>query len=240
MDLPEKNESYKRKEYWDGRFSKEDNFEWCKSYVEFKDLIHEHVRKTDSILMLGCGNSMLSADMYKDGYRNIVNIDFSPVVIENMKRKCQALIGMQWMIMDITKMTFVPSSFDVIIEKATLDAFLVVEKDPWNPSQEAWNIMDYVLSQVFTDIPACGYLRRSLMPINSPLPHLPHHHQYSPIPNRHPPLPPSKKIDEFPLICRNICSKFIEILKLNGFLGSDKSKIVSCMERSKVPFICEI
>ena len=150
MDLPEKNESYKCKEYWDKRFSKEDSFEWCKSYVEFKDLIHEHVRKTDRILMLGCGNSMLSADMYKDGYKNIVNIDFSPVVIENMKRKCQALIGMQWMVMDIARMTFVPSSFDVIIEKATLDAFLVEEKDPWNPSQEAWNIMDCVLSQVFS------------------------------------------------------------------------------------------
>ena len=161
--------------------------------------------------------------MYKDGYKNIVNIDFSPVVIENMKRKCQALIGMQWMIMDIERMTFVPSSFDVIIEKATLDAFLVEEKDPWNPSQEAWNIMDCVLSQVFTEIPACGYLRRSLMPINSPPPTPP------PPPSsilsnpKSTPPPPKKKkrkkkkIDQFSLICQNICSKFIEILKLNGF-----------------------
>ena len=38
--------------------------------------------------MLGCGNSMLSEDMYNDGYRNIVNIDFSSIVINNMKRKC--------------------------------------------------------------------------------------------------------------------------------------------------------
>jgi len=148
MDLPDKNVSYKLQEYWDKRFTKEDNFEWCKSYGDFKDLMHKHVQKSDRILMLGCGNSSLSEDMYNDGYRNIVNIDFSQVVIEKMKRKCQDLIGMQWMMMDITDMTFAPGSFDVVIEKATLDALLVEEKDVWSPSEESRNMMHRVLLQV--------------------------------------------------------------------------------------------
>lgn len=148
MDLPDKNASYKLQEYWDRRYTKEDNFEWCKSYDDFKELIHKHVKTGDRILMLGCGNSTLSEDMYYDGYRNIVNIDFSPVVIENMKRKCKDLVEMEWMVMDIARMTFPESSFDVVIEKATLDALLVEETDSWNPSEEIRYNMDCVLTQV--------------------------------------------------------------------------------------------
>ena len=134
MDLPKENTSYKLKEYWDTRFSKEETFEWCKSYGDFKDLLCKHVRKSDRILMLGCGNSMLSEDMYNDGYRNIVNIDFSSIVVNNMKRKCQGLVDMEWIVM--------------VVEKETLDALLVEEKDVWNPSEGTRNTMDCDLSQV--------------------------------------------------------------------------------------------
>lgn len=37
--------------------------------------------------MVGCGNSKLSGQMFKAGYSNIVNIDISPSVIEQMKSK---------------------------------------------------------------------------------------------------------------------------------------------------------
>jgi len=148
MDLPDKNAAYKLQDYWDERYTEEESFEWCKSYDDFKGLMHKHVRNSDRILMLGCGNSALSEQMYQDGYRNIVNIDFSPVVIENMKRKCQHLDEMDWLVMDIADMTFPSNSFDVVIEKATLDALMVEEKDLWNPSQEVRNRMDCVLEQV--------------------------------------------------------------------------------------------
>ena len=148
MDLPDKNAAYKLQDYWDERYTKEESFEWCKSYDDFKGLMRKHVRNSDRILMLGCGNSALSEQMYQDGYRNIVNIDFSPVVIENMKRKCQHLVEMDWLVMDIANMTFPSNSFDVVIEKATLDALMVEEKDLWNPSQEVQNRMDCVLEQV--------------------------------------------------------------------------------------------
>ena len=65
-----------------------------------------------------------------------------------MKRKCQGLVDMEWIIMDITNMSFAPCSFDVVVEKATLDALLVEETDVWNPSEGTRNTMDCVLSQV--------------------------------------------------------------------------------------------
>lgn len=37
----------------------------------------------------------LSEDMYDDGFHNIVNIDFSKTVIENMTEKCKDRAGME-------------------------------------------------------------------------------------------------------------------------------------------------
>ncbi|XP_028416552.1 EEF1A lysine methyltransferase 4-like [Dendronephthya gigantea] len=148
MDLPDSSETYMLKEYWNKRFAVEDNFEWCKSYCDFRHLTIQHVRKCDRILMLGCGNSRLSEEMYNDGYTNIVNIDYSPVVIEKMRQKHQELIGMEYLQMDITKMTFDKNSFDVIIEKGTLDTLLVDEKNLWNPSEHSRKFMHTVLLQI--------------------------------------------------------------------------------------------
>ena len=46
------------------------------------------VSKKAKILMLGCGNSKLSEQMYDDGYLNLVNIDISESVINQMKEDC--------------------------------------------------------------------------------------------------------------------------------------------------------
>ena len=49
--------------------------------------------------MVGCGNSKLSQQMYDAGYKNIVNIDISPVVIQQMKSHSPQ---MEWIVMDAT------------------------------------------------------------------------------------------------------------------------------------------
>ena len=48
----------------------------------------------------GCGNSELSGDLYEDGYKNITNIDYSPVVISNMVQKYQHMPNMKWEVGD--------------------------------------------------------------------------------------------------------------------------------------------
>ena len=39
------------------------------------------------VLNLGCGNSVLSEGLYDKGFKNIINIDISPVVIEQMQKR---------------------------------------------------------------------------------------------------------------------------------------------------------
>lgn len=42
------------------------------------------MRKDDNILMVGCGNSRLSEDMFDDGFTTLTNIDVSRVVVDQM------------------------------------------------------------------------------------------------------------------------------------------------------------
>jgi hypothetical protein len=54
------------------------------------------------ILVLGCGNSELSAVLYRHGYINITNLDWSAVVVDMMQEKYMELEGV--------KCTSVPTS----------------------------------------------------------------------------------------------------------------------------------
>lgn len=47
------NSKYKDINYWNCRYSQEESFEWCKSYIEFKHLMKDNMLKTDRILILG-------------------------------------------------------------------------------------------------------------------------------------------------------------------------------------------
>ncbi|TFY75556.1 hypothetical protein EWM64_g8455 [Hericium alpestre] len=139
--LPDKNEEYGTKEYWDKRYGQEPedaSFDWFKKYEDVADLIREAIPdKSARILMLGCGNSTLSQDMYDDGYKNIVNIDYSPVVIEQMKTRHQdTRPEMTWHEMDIRDLTFGDASFDVAIDKGTMDAMMTAKGDVWDPPQQ--------------------------------------------------------------------------------------------------------
>ena len=77
----------------------------------------------DDCVAWGAG---LSEEMYDDGFRNIHNVDISSVVIQAMQEKNARRDEMTWEVMDCTHMEpLKSSSFDVVIDKGTLDAILV-------------------------------------------------------------------------------------------------------------------
>ncbi|CAL1714250.1 unnamed protein product [Somion occarium] len=139
--LPAKNEQYGTKEYWDERYSQEseeDSFDWFKTYADIADIIRELVPdKNARILMLGCGNSTLSEEMYDDGYKNIVNTDYSDILIKKMRHKHQQLRPeMQWLEMDVRDLKFESGSFDFALDKGTMDAMMTTKGDVWDPSED--------------------------------------------------------------------------------------------------------
>jgi hypothetical protein len=99
----------------------------------------------------------MSEDMYLDGYENIVNSDYSPVVIERMRNRCAHMEKMTWVEMDINKLEFDNETFDCVLEKGTIDALLVDEKDPWSLSEENSIKLGKILENVI-DINILNYL----------------------------------------------------------------------------------
>ena len=71
------NEKYSSVEYWNDRFSKEKEYDWIGDYEILKDVIRKNLKKHDRILMVGCGNSKLSEQMYQDGFTNILILNLA-------------------------------------------------------------------------------------------------------------------------------------------------------------------
>lgn len=87
--LPRTHQDFKEKEYWNTFFSKRGKqaFEWysiscCECYNnhchlffrygEYAELcgeLHKYIKPHEDILIVGCGNSNLSMDLYDVGYR---------------------------------------------------------------------------------------------------------------------------------------------------------------------------
>lgn len=75
--------------------------------------------------------------MYDDGYHNIVNIDYSSIVVEQMKAQHVYLRPeMEWHEMDIRALQFPDHSFDVAIDKGTMDAMMTSSGSVWDPPQQ--------------------------------------------------------------------------------------------------------
>ena len=91
----------------------------------------------------------MSEEMYLDNFRNIVNTDYSPVIIDLMRKRCELMNLMTWEVMDIYKIHYGKETFECVLEKGTLDALLVDEKDPWKISEENAENIDKILEKVF-------------------------------------------------------------------------------------------
>ncbi|KAK6933920.1 Methyltransferase type 11 [Dillenia turbinata] len=131
--------------YWDARYVQEGgSFDWYQRYADIRPFIRKYFPTTSRLLMVGCGNAVMSEDMVVDGYEEIVNIDISLVAIEMMRKKyehipqlkcilSEALIDIQ---MDVRDMSFFPDdSFDGVIDKGTLDSLMCGTDAPISASR---------------------------------------------------------------------------------------------------------
>nr|CCA18468.1 conserved hypothetical protein [Albugo laibachii Nc14] len=132
------NKDYKSQAYWNERFECEESYDWLASYHNVGEELGRYIDESDRILMVGCGNSTFSADLYKAGYKNITNLDFSQIVIDRMREKhAKCAPEMEWICGDMTKLTdtFDANTFDVVVDKAAMDAIMVDVADSWNPPE---------------------------------------------------------------------------------------------------------
>jgi SAM-dependent methyltransferase len=131
--------TYANPRYWDDYYNKtseEERFDWYGSWDQeavlpdgsastLGELMRPHLDKQPSqkTLMFGCGNSDMSAKMYKAGYEDIVNIDISDHLIEGLRAQHEKeMPKMKWQFMSVDDLKFDTGSFDITVDKGTLDA----------------------------------------------------------------------------------------------------------------------
>ncbi|XP_055498232.1 eEF1A lysine and N-terminal methyltransferase isoform X2 [Leucoraja erinacea] len=130
--LPKCSKEFSSAEYWETFFKKRGGsaFEWYGTYVDHCAVLHKYIKRNDKVLVVGCGNSELSEQMYDVGYQSITNIDISPAVISHMKERNGARRpAMAFAKMDVGQMEFADSQFQVVLDKGTLDAIMTDESE---------------------------------------------------------------------------------------------------------------
>lgn len=136
---------YAQQSYWDDRYLHQTGtyFEWFGDCADITaELIQEEIGgpgggpKTPKLLMLGAGNSILSEKLADEHlFTDILNVDYSKVVIEQMQsrelRRCgyRDEVGdkkrpMGWLEADVLNLRkhLDENIFDVVVDKSTLDA----------------------------------------------------------------------------------------------------------------------
>ncbi|XP_050212044.1 uncharacterized protein LOC126662188 [Mercurialis annua] len=112
--------------YWDARYIQEGgSYDWYQSYASLRPFIRRYIPTFSLVLMVGCGNALISEDMVKDGYTYVMNTDISLVAIDMMRKKYENVPQLHYKQMDVRDMSsFRNEYFDGVIDKGTLDSLL--------------------------------------------------------------------------------------------------------------------
>ncbi|CAN0178333.1 unnamed protein product [Scytosiphon promiscuus] len=88
-------------------------------------------KKDARVLDVGCGDKPLAWDLRDAGYSgNITGFDFSPTVIEKLSAEARSCdrkkldVGVEFMVLDARDLPFEAGSFDLVVDKGTVDAML--------------------------------------------------------------------------------------------------------------------
>ncbi|KAL3283256.1 hypothetical protein HHI36_006404 [Cryptolaemus montrouzieri] len=129
--LPKSKEEFSKGDYWNSFFQTRGSkaFEWYGEYDELSNYFHKYIKEKDQILITGCGNSSIGENLYDVGYRDIINIDISQIVIRQMNQKVNNREGLKYLHMDALKTTFADQHFNVVLDKGTLDALMPDDKE---------------------------------------------------------------------------------------------------------------
>ncbi|CAF3754875.1 unnamed protein product [Rotaria sordida] len=143
--LPKAVDEFRNRDYWDQFFDKvgREAFEWYSDFIDLANILCKYIKSRDEVLVIGCGNSTLSNDLYDTGIEHITNIDLSDKVIKQMKKQNEIKRpNMKWLPMDARQMTFDDNQFSVVLDKGTIDALMS------NKSEQVLSDIDQILHQI--------------------------------------------------------------------------------------------
>ncbi|KAK8841169.1 hypothetical protein M9Y10_027369 [Tritrichomonas musculus] len=142
--------NYSDASFWDDYYNKNtEQFDWLQSWPNFKKSIPSGITLAGHAINVGCGNSPMSEKLLESGFVRVLNIDFSQVVINQMKNKYENEPKLEWEVGNCTKMDVKDLSFDCIFDKSTLDCLAC--------SDNADTQINSYLNEVYRILKSNGY-----------------------------------------------------------------------------------
>ncbi|XP_060934344.1 eEF1A lysine and N-terminal methyltransferase [Limanda limanda] len=129
--LPRTAEEFSSAEYWERFFKKRGDkaFEWYGDYNSLCGVLHKYIKVQDQVLVVGCGNSELSEQLYDVGYKHLTNIDISETVVTHMnQRNAESRPGLSFQQVDATQTPYEDACYQAALDKGTLDAMASQEE----------------------------------------------------------------------------------------------------------------
>ncbi|KAH0222944.1 hypothetical protein KCU86_g422, partial [Aureobasidium melanogenum] len=147
--MPSTTHSFGDVEYWDNRFTKEEQFDWLADFAVLEPWLKKSIAERSGhdgrpqILHIGCGSSALSIQLrgLVQSPKQIHNVDYSSVVIERNRQRENRLLESSeatfeptsWSTLDLLSASQIlnfgasETRYDVIIDKSTSDAISCAE-----------------------------------------------------------------------------------------------------------------
>lgn len=147
------NDLYAKKAFWDLRFSTEEVHEWLGGFANYREVIRAVAPPGPvRVLLVGNGTSELPLHMAEDGYTNVTASDYSEVVIERMAARHAshpAVVAgaVKFAVADMTALPFADGSFDVVIDKAAMDAMMADGGDTWDAPEHLLELTRKVMRE---------------------------------------------------------------------------------------------
>jgi len=141
--LPTDQKDLAKSSYWKKFFEFDrfkEGFEWYASFEDLRAYLLQHVKDKQGseerlrVIVPGCGNSDLSEKMCRDlGLKNIMveSVDYEEQVVKKMQEDKPKDLPLNYLYGDCTnlKEQFKDGSFDVAVDKGTLDAIAVDDSE---------------------------------------------------------------------------------------------------------------
>jgi SAM-dependent methyltransferase len=109
----------------------EDTFDWIVPFEALSGLLQPPTRGhgyDSRMLVLGCGNSTLSASLWRAGFTDVTSVDYRPEGIDQMRAAHADTPALKWDVADVLSCPHMPSGgFDIAVDKGMLDWFVAAE-----------------------------------------------------------------------------------------------------------------
>ncbi|KAI4470621.1 protein-lysine n-methyltransferase mettl10 [Holotrichia oblita] len=163
-------------EYWNNRYQEEvKNYQSHGDVGEIwfgEDIVDRiikwmktaHSEKSCRVLDIGCGNGMLLIELYNEGFKNVVGVDYSENAITLAKSIATKLqCNIEFSVCDIIDENIKLSDFDVILDKGSYDAISLSFNAKENRNKYIENVHKILKATGILIITSCNWTQEELI-----------------------------------------------------------------------------